>query len=412
MGNNVKYIRSNNTIVILLLLFLERMCYYGIRSILILYMIGEALQLSNFEAITIYGYLSSFLILTQIIGGIFGDFVLSNKKAILLGGLIVILGCVNAILPIEYLTYLGFALIILGTGLLKVNTLAAFGKNFYNCKKYLNSAFSFYYLVLNIGAFCGGLLFAVVSEKFGFVLGFGMAAIIYVAISLLSLAISEGKEKLEYDIQKVSSNSVLYVTVAIFLSAIFWAIYELGGTHSTVILSNEDFTGQFGENISLTFMNQLNFYFIVPLLIIGGILWLKFHRSQFLKIAFGFLFMALALFQLTNISLVDVKDSLFYLISTIFFLALAEIFIGPMVLSIVVRYTNPKFLTMAMATYGAISFSFVYMLSPLSDFVYDKSELFTFLGMILASAITILLFLAVFLRRYYLRNNQNQSSTT
>ncbi|EDP95327.1 glucose-1-phosphate adenylyltransferase [Kordia algicida OT-1] len=388
------------------------MCYYGIRSILILYMVGEALQLGDYGAITIYKYLTYFLILTQFIGGIFGDFVLNNKKAILIGGLLAVVGCINTILPSEYLVYLGLALMTFGTGFIKTNILAAFGKTYINHKKYLNTAFSFYYLIVNIGAFIGFSLFAIISTKLGFVVSFGIAAILYVVISLISLAISEGKEKLEYDMQKVSSNSVLYVVVAIFLSALFWGIYELGGTHTSVILSNGDFTGQFGDNISLGFINQLNFYIIVPLLIFGGILWLKFHRSQFLKIAFGFLCMSLAFLQLTNVAMVDVEDSLFHLISSIFFLALAEICIGPMVLSIVTRYTNPKFLTMTMAAYAGISFSIVYMLSPVSDIVYDKSELFTFLGMILAAAITILLFLAVFLRRYYLRNNQNQSSTT
>ncbi|WP_420574284.1 MFS transporter [Kordia sp.] len=405
MEHSVQQTRTSNTIIILFLLFLDKMCYYGIRSMIILYLISDVFQVSDFHAISVYKYLTYFFILTQIIGGIFGDFVVDNKKAIFIGSLLAVLGCVNACIPNLRLFYIGLVLVIIGSGFLKTNMLAAFGKNFYNHQKYLDTAFSFYYLVVNIGALAASILFPIISNKYGFIVGFGTIGIAYISIALISLALNLGKEKLVYDTQKVSENAIVYVIIAIFLSAFFWGIYELAGTRTGIILSNENLINGMNTIFPMERIHELNFFILVPMLILGGILWLKFHRLQFLKIGFGFLFATLAILQLTYISFENIESNVFHIMSSICFFALAEIFVGPIIMSTITRYTNPKYLTIIMAVYGGASLSIVYAFSPINEFINDKSEFFTYIALILAAAIAILLFLAVFLREKYLKKS-------
>ena len=61
---------------------LERASYYGFRALVVLYMVGETLKMERTEALTIYGWLVGSLVFSQIIGGIFGDLLIGNKKSI------------------------------------------------------------------------------------------------------------------------------------------------------------------------------------------------------------------------------------------------------------------------------------------------------------------------------------------
>ncbi len=65
----------------------ERMGYYGIRSIVLLYMIGDTFDISQEDAIFIYGSMGTVILVFQIIGGFLGDLVIGNKKSIIIGGL-------------------------------------------------------------------------------------------------------------------------------------------------------------------------------------------------------------------------------------------------------------------------------------------------------------------------------------
>ena len=63
---------------------LERASYYGLRSLIILYMLGETLPMENDEALSIYAWFTGSLVFSQIIGAFMGDLLIGNRKAILL----------------------------------------------------------------------------------------------------------------------------------------------------------------------------------------------------------------------------------------------------------------------------------------------------------------------------------------
>ncbi|WP_298427541.1 MFS transporter [uncultured Kordia sp.] len=406
MKNCLEQKRVNNTFVIIVSVLLERISYYGVRSMLILYMIGETLQIAHYEAITIYQYMLIFLLFSQLLGGIFGDFVLKNKKSILIGGIVAVLGCVLFCIPNINMMYLGILFLTLGSGFLKPNMLAAYGKTYYNDKQYLDTAFSLYHLVVNIGAFIGVLLFAYISDSFGFLVGFGFAGVLYLLTALVSFAISETDEKLQYNQQSASSYAILYIVIAMVTSVAFWALYEMSGTSRYMLGADESFMSQLSAYFSKEILDYIDAVFLIPLLIIFGGIWLKFHRSQFLKIALGFLFGSLALFQFSQISIGNFQENIVYLFSGIFFYSLAEIYIVVITFSIITRYTNPKYLTTIMALLASLIGAIVYLVNPITSFLFNNDpSLSTYVGLSISIAITVMLFLGFFFGKKISKTN-------
>ncbi|MBX9723898.1 MAG: oligopeptide:H+ symporter, partial [Candidatus Obscuribacterales bacterium] len=103
----------------------ERFSYYGMRAILVLFMVAPVVQgglgFSVEHASEIYGTYTMCVYLTAIPGGFIADRILGARKAILFGGIIIALGHFTMVLPALAAFYGGMLLIVLGTGLLKPN---------------------------------------------------------------------------------------------------------------------------------------------------------------------------------------------------------------------------------------------------------------------------------------------------
>ena len=103
----------------------ERFSYYGMRAILVLYLVSETnssnpgLGWSNYEAIKLYGWYTAFVYLACIPGGIIADKIISSQKAVLWGGSFLCLGHLSLAVEEIVFFYSGLLFIILGVGLLK-----------------------------------------------------------------------------------------------------------------------------------------------------------------------------------------------------------------------------------------------------------------------------------------------------
>ena len=105
----------------------ERFSYYGMRAILVLYLIGATedvnagLGWTNGEALALYGWYTMLVYVASIPGGWIADKFLGQKKSVLYGGILLVAG--HSILAVEemWAFYSGLGLIIAGVGLLKPN---------------------------------------------------------------------------------------------------------------------------------------------------------------------------------------------------------------------------------------------------------------------------------------------------
>ena len=151
---------------------LERASYYGLRTLIVLYMVGETLKMENSEALNIYGWLTGSLVLSQIVGALLGDLLIGNRKSVVIGGIIQAIGAFSICIPSIIGLYIGLSLVVLGSGFFTPNITSNFGKLYLNKTKLLDSGFTIFYLTINLGSFLGVLLIGYLGEKFSYNIGF------------------------------------------------------------------------------------------------------------------------------------------------------------------------------------------------------------------------------------------------
>jgi len=150
----------------------ERFSYYGMRAILLLYMVksfGEGgLGFDEKYAGIIYATYVSSVWYLPLPGGWLADRILGARRAVLLGGIIIACGHYSMAINSKLTFYAGLILIACGTGLLKPNISAMVGQLYSEEDKRRDAGFSIFYMGINLGAFLSPIVvgFLAQSESF------------------------------------------------------------------------------------------------------------------------------------------------------------------------------------------------------------------------------------------------------
>ncbi len=159
----------------------ERMSYYGMRGILVLFMtatISEGgMGLDPVNASAIYGIYASCVYLVTLPGGWIADRILGQQKSILYGGLVIMVGHFLLAVPNVQSFYLGLLFVVIGTGLLKPNISAIVGGLYENDEEKKQSGFTIFYMAINLGSILGFFICGYLGENIGWHYGFGAAGI-------------------------------------------------------------------------------------------------------------------------------------------------------------------------------------------------------------------------------------------
>ena len=192
MASNPFAIENQKTVlghpIGLFILFLtemwERFSYYGMRAILVLYLIAEdvgknaGLGFEEKDAYVLYGWYTMFVYIASIPGGIIADKIIGQKKAVFIGGMLLVAG--HSVLAIEALWafYAGLSLIVMGVGMLKPNISTMVG-GLYPIEEQNKRDMGFYifYMGINLGAASAALIVGYVGQNIGWHYGFGLAGI-------------------------------------------------------------------------------------------------------------------------------------------------------------------------------------------------------------------------------------------
>ena len=157
--------------------FWERFSYYGMRAILILFMTAPlamgGLGFDTAKAGVVYGTYTSLVYLTALPGGWLADRFLGQRRATLYGGVVIMLGHICLAIPTLPSFYLGLALVVIGTGLLKPNVSTMVGELYGAEDARRDAGFSIFYMGINLGAFLSPLIcgWLAQSEQFRGFLG-------------------------------------------------------------------------------------------------------------------------------------------------------------------------------------------------------------------------------------------------
>jgi POT family proton-dependent oligopeptide transporter len=159
----------------------ERFSFYGMRAILILFMVAPTahggLGFPTAKAGMIYGIYMSMVYLASVPGGWIADKILGARKSILLGGMIIIAGHIALAFPALGSFYFGLALVVIGTGMLKPNASTMVGQLYAEKDIRRDAGFYIFYMAINTGALTAPLVVGTVAERVNWHYGFGLAAI-------------------------------------------------------------------------------------------------------------------------------------------------------------------------------------------------------------------------------------------
>ena len=158
----------------------ERFSFYGMRALLMLYMVNEifkALAEKDAAAAAVYASYGSLVYASTVIGGRISDRILGMRSSIFLGGVLMALGHFVLAIENDIAFFLALALIVVGNGFFKPNISTFVGSLYKDGDRRKDSGFTIFYMGINIGAFASPLLCGWLGETYGWHYGFGLAGI-------------------------------------------------------------------------------------------------------------------------------------------------------------------------------------------------------------------------------------------
>ncbi|MDC1067769.1 peptide MFS transporter [Candidatus Kapabacteria bacterium] len=174
MSENIKQGQPSGLYALFFSEMWERFCYYGMRTLLTLYLV-KSLLMGDAEASLIYGAYTGLVYAAPILGGRLADKYLGYRYAVILGGLLMAVGEFIILGGTETTLMIGMGALILGNGYFKANISTIVGKLYDDGDPRRDSGFTIFYIGINLGALLATTLVAYVGETYGFDKGFGLA---------------------------------------------------------------------------------------------------------------------------------------------------------------------------------------------------------------------------------------------
>jgi POT family proton-dependent oligopeptide transporter len=399
----------------------ERFSYYGMRALLVLYMVkyllepqhaGQVLGLAVFRsalefvfgpldlqplASQIYGFYTGLVYLTPIAGGLLADRVLGQRRTVILGATLMAIGHFLMAFEPMFLFALGF--LILGSGAFKPNISTQVGALYAPGDRRRDHAFSIFYVGINLGAFLAPLVCGTLGEEFGWHYGFAAAGIGMTAaliIYLLATPALPNDSFGKYAAARAPMNREAWLSIGSIVAlmlpvSLFWATYEQQG--NTIVLFAEQYTDRhfFGAEIPVTWFQAFNPFMIFAFTPLVVALW---HRqgacepSTVAKMAIGCFLNAAAYLVLAAVAWIagGGQASWLWLFGFFMVITVGELYLSPVGLSMVTKVAPPHLLSMMMGVWLATNFIAGFLSGYLGTFWSSMSKDHFFLMLALISA--------------------------
>lgn len=158
----------------------ERFSYYGMRALLVLYLIQQLfqnLETSKTVAYGIFAAYGSLVYASPFIGGLIADKFLGHRKAVIWGAIMMAIGHFLMAIENEMFLYLALSFLIVGNGFFKPNMPIILSGLYEENDPRRDGGFTIYYMSVNLGAFFSPILCGIVGETYGWHYGFTIAGI-------------------------------------------------------------------------------------------------------------------------------------------------------------------------------------------------------------------------------------------
>ncbi|PIR18114.1 MAG: MFS transporter [Deltaproteobacteria bacterium CG11_big_fil_rev_8_21_14_0_20_49_13] len=377
----------------------ERFCYYGMRCILIYYMMKQ-LMFAQEKASYVYGLYTSAAYFIPFFGGLIADKIIGQKKTVIIGASIMAAG--EFVLMVPSLFYLGLALMALGTGLFKPNVSTQVGTLYEPGDHRRDRAFNIFYMGINVGAILSPLICGTLGEVYGWKYGFmsagiglilGLIVYIWGQKYLATDLVTKKKEAAApVESKKLSPEdySKLFALFALcLLNVVYWGAYEQQGNTLAVWVDSNTDRHIFGWLMPATWFQNFN-----PIMIIAFIpliTWFWGWQDRRKKEPSSIGKMAMACFMIGASFLVLIPGvwefnrtgmaSLWWLAISTSILTLSEVYLSPIGLSLVTKLAPARLVSTIMGVW-MMSWSMGQLFCGYIGSFYEKMPKDRFFGMI------------------------------
>ena len=373
----------------------ERFSYYGMRAILTLFLAAPIIMddpqsgygWTNAETLSFYGTYTMFVYLMSIPGGWVADKFIGQKKAVMLGGLLLCFGHGILAVDAEWAFFTGLILIVVGVGFLKPNISTMVGGLYKKGDNKRDTGFYIFYMGINIGAFLGALTVGAVAAKYGWHYGFGLAGIgmaIGQLVYIYGLKYLEGvgefigsekspdKDLMNKPLTSVEKDRMLVMFLSFLIIIVFWGAFEqAGGLMSLYTEQKTDRMLSFslpfiGNEVPAAIFQSINAFFIIIFATIVAKFWSDWAKkgkesSSLFKMAIGLIIMAFGFFFMTKASTevimegdeVVQKSAMIWLVLAYLFHTIGELCASPVALSFITKLAPVKYAAFMMGAYFA-----------------------------------------------------------
>jgi POT family proton-dependent oligopeptide transporter len=397
----------------------ERFSYYGMRSLLVLYMVNHLFlrpdvgqHVLGFNALKgvlesmfgplapqplssqIYGLYTAFVYMTPFFGGLLADRVLGQKRTVIIGAVLMAIG--HFLMASERLFLPALLFLIAGNGAFKPNISTQVGLLYPEGDPRRDGAFTIFYMGINLGAFLSPLVCGTLGQTIGWHWGFGAAGVgmvlglcIYLwgqkhlAPDVLAQKARDDaampKDKAAKPKEKMSANewsrvgSLIAICV---LNIVFWAVYEQQGNTMQLWADRNTNWALGGFNIPSTWFQAFNpamIFLFAPAL---SMFWAKQAKagkepSSVTKMAFGCLLLGFSYIIMIVAShgmAPEVRRSVMWLVGTTGVLTIGELYLSPIGLSFVTKVAPARMVSMLMGVWFLANFFGNYLSGYLGTF--------------------------------------------
>ena len=365
----------------------ERFSYYGMRAILVLYLVAEStpdtinpgLNWETGAALSLYGTYTMLVYVASIPGGWIADNILGQKKSVLYGGILLVLG--HSILAVEemWAFYTGLGLIIAGVGMLKPNISSMVGGLYAQGDVRRDKGFIIFYIGINIGAFLSSLIVGYVGETYGWHYGFGLAGI-GMALGLAQYLYGqkylrqvgdfigdnkseEGKDVLKKPLTSIEKDRLVVLFLSFILVIVFWGAFEQAGGLMNIYASEKTDRLFMGWLVPASWFQSLNAMFIIFLGTTVATYWAKRKlknqlSSSLFKMIIGLIIMGTGFFFMSAAATqyeTQGSSAMYWLVLAYLFHTIGELCISPVALSFITKLAPLKYASLTMGVYFAMT---------------------------------------------------------
>lgn len=365
----------------------ERFSYYGMRAILVLYLVAEStpdtinpgLNWETGAALSLYGTYTMLVYVASIPGGWIADNILGQKKSVLYGGILLVLG--HSILAVEemWAFYTGLGLIIAGVGMLKPNISSMVGGLYAQGDVRRDKGFIIFYIGINIGAFLSSLIVGYVGETYGWHYGFGLAGI-GMTLGLIQYLFGqkylsqvgdfignnksdEGKDILKKPLTSIEKDRLVVLFLSFILVIVFWGAFEQAGGLMNIYASEKTDRLLMGWLVPASWFQSLNAMFIIFLGTTVATYWAKRKlknqlSSSLFKMIIGLIIMGTGFFFMSAAATqyeTQGSSAMYWLVLAYLFHTIGELCISPVALSFITKLAPLKYASLTMGVYFAMT---------------------------------------------------------